>query len=90
MVGYFSKEKCSEEGYNLACILALPAWQKRVRVFNLNLNRFEGVMVWCGFPRVVMQGGDGVFFLPVDGRRVWCGKVGGKGGPCDWQGFSSK
>ena len=26
---YFSKEKCSEEGYNLACILTLPAYQRK-------------------------------------------------------------
>ncbi len=30
VVGYFSKEKCSEEGYNLACILTLPAYQRKV------------------------------------------------------------
>ncbi|KAH9260445.1 hypothetical protein BASA81_001615 [Batrachochytrium salamandrivorans] len=29
MVGYFSKEKYSEVGYNLACILTLPQYQKR-------------------------------------------------------------
>lgn len=27
MVGYFSKEKVSEQGYNLACILTLPQYQ---------------------------------------------------------------
>jgi histone acetyltransferase MYST1 len=29
IVGYFSKEKFSEEGFNLACILTLPSYQKR-------------------------------------------------------------
>eukprot|EP00898_Chlorokybus_atmophyticus_P005945 jgi/Chlat1/6351/Chrsp44S05901 len=29
MVGYFSKEKSSEEGYNLACILTLPPYQRK-------------------------------------------------------------
>eukprot|EP00850_Spirogloea_muscicola_P006308 SM000030S11317 [mRNA] locus=s30:112639:115685:+ [translate_table: standard] len=29
MVGYFSKEKHTEEGYNLACILTLPAYQRK-------------------------------------------------------------
>jgi histone acetyltransferase MYST1 len=29
MVGYFSKEKKSEQGYNLACILTLPAYQRK-------------------------------------------------------------
>ncbi|XP_024545209.1 putative MYST-like histone acetyltransferase 1 [Selaginella moellendorffii] len=29
MVGYFSKEKHSEEGYNLACILTLPPYQRK-------------------------------------------------------------
>ncbi|GAQ84306.1 Histone acetyltransferase MYST family [Klebsormidium nitens] len=29
IVGYFSKEKHSEEGYNLACILTLPSYQRK-------------------------------------------------------------
>jgi histone acetyltransferase MYST1 len=29
VVGYFSKEKQSQENYNLACILTLPPWQKK-------------------------------------------------------------
>lgn len=29
IVGYFSKEKKSEQGYNLACILTLPAYQRK-------------------------------------------------------------
>lgn len=29
IVGYFSKEKCSEQGYNLACILTLPYEQRK-------------------------------------------------------------
>ena len=29
VVGYYSKEKYSEQGYNLACILTLPAYQRR-------------------------------------------------------------
>lgn len=29
IVGYFSKEKASEEGHNLACILTLPAYQRK-------------------------------------------------------------
>ena len=29
IVGYFSKEKCSVEGYNLACILTLPPHQRK-------------------------------------------------------------
>lgn len=29
IVGYFSKEKYSEQGYNLACILTLPCYQRR-------------------------------------------------------------
>jgi histone acetyltransferase MYST1 len=29
MVGYFSKEKHSEEAYNLACILTLPPYQRK-------------------------------------------------------------
>jgi len=29
LVGYFSKEKCSEDGYNLACILTFPQYQRK-------------------------------------------------------------
>ena len=29
IVGYYSKEKYSEQGFNLACILTLPAYQRR-------------------------------------------------------------
>ncbi|CAM6102530.1 unnamed protein product [Calypogeia fissa] len=29
LVGYFSKEKCSAEDYNLACILTLPPFQRK-------------------------------------------------------------
>lgn len=29
MVGYFSKEKCSPDDYNLACILTLPPFQRK-------------------------------------------------------------
>lgn len=30
LVGYFSKEKASQEDHNLACILTLPAYQRKV------------------------------------------------------------
>lgn len=47
VVGYFSKEKASEEGYNLACILALPAWQRKgygkfLISFSYELSKLEG------------------------------------------------
>lgn len=50
-VGYFSKEKCSEEGYNLACILTLPCYQKRgygkfLISFSYELSKLEG-KVWA-------------------------------------------
>lgn len=46
MVGYFSKEKKSEEGYNLACILTLPAYQRKgygkaLISFSYELSRLE-------------------------------------------------
>lgn len=49
VVGYFSKEKCSEEGYNLACILTFPAWQRRgygkfLISFSYELSKLEGKM----------------------------------------------
>ena len=47
VVGYFSKEKASEEGYNLACILALPAYQRKgygkcLISFSYELSKLEG------------------------------------------------
>jgi histone acetyltransferase MYST1 len=46
-VGYFSKEKNSEEGYNLACILTLPCYQKKgygkfLIAFSYELSKLEG------------------------------------------------
>uniref|UniRef100_A0A383W7X2 Histone acetyltransferase n=1 Tax=Tetradesmus obliquus TaxID=3088 RepID=A0A383W7X2_TETOB len=47
IVGYFSKEKASEEGYNLACILTLPCYQKKgygkfLIAFSYELSKLEG------------------------------------------------
>jgi GNAT superfamily N-acetyltransferase len=51
-VGYFSKEKCSEEGYNLACILTLPCYQKKgygkfLISFSYELSKLEGKVSAC-------------------------------------------
>ncbi|KAL4901891.1 hypothetical protein BDW74DRAFT_169859 [Aspergillus multicolor] len=47
LVGYFSKEKESGEGYNLACILTLPQYQRRgygrlLISFSYELSKREG------------------------------------------------
>jgi histone acetyltransferase MYST1 len=47
IVGYFSKEKHSEEGCNLACILTLPSYQRRgygkfLISFSYELSKLEG------------------------------------------------
>lgn len=47
VVGYFSKEKDNAEGYNLACILTLPCYQKMgygklLIQFSYMLSRVEG------------------------------------------------
>ncbi|KAK9810626.1 hypothetical protein WJX73_005768 [Symbiochloris irregularis] len=47
VVGYFSKEKCSEEGYNLACILTLPPYQRKgygkfLISMSYELSKIEG------------------------------------------------
>ncbi|KAF2538266.1 hypothetical protein F2Q68_00019024 [Brassica cretica] len=47
MVGYFSKEKHSEEAYNLACILTLPPYQRKgygkfLIAFSYELSKKEG------------------------------------------------
>jgi GNAT superfamily N-acetyltransferase len=51
-VGYFSKEKNSEEGYNLACILTLPCYQKKgygkfLIAFSYELSKLEGKVGSC-------------------------------------------
>ncbi|KAJ8423673.1 hypothetical protein Cgig2_023518 [Carnegiea gigantea] len=43
MVGYFSKEKHSEESYNLACILTLPPYQRKG--YGKFLIAFSNVML---------------------------------------------
>ena len=47
IVGYFSKEKQSEEGYNLACILTFPPYQRKgygkfLISFSYALSKIEG------------------------------------------------
>ena len=47
IVGYFSKEKYSESGFNLACILTLPPYQRQgfgrfIIEFSYELSRKEG------------------------------------------------
>lgn len=47
VTGYFSKEKFSEEGYNLACILTLPPYQRKgygkfLISFSYELSKKEG------------------------------------------------
>ena len=47
IVGYFSKEKYSAEGYNLACILTLPPYQRKgygrfLIAFSYELSKKEG------------------------------------------------
>ena len=46
-MGYFSKEKHSEDGYNLACILTLPPYQRKgygkfLIAFSYELSKKEG------------------------------------------------
>jgi len=47
IVGYYSKERYSEQGYNLACILALPPYQRKgygrfIIQFSYELSKKEG------------------------------------------------
>lgn len=46
LVGYFSKEKESAEGYNVACILTLPPYQRKgygklLIAFSYELSKLE-------------------------------------------------
>nr|POE72472.1 histone acetyltransferase esa1 [Quercus suber] len=47
LVGYFSKEKDCAEGYNVACILTVPQWQRKgygklLIQFSYELSKIEG------------------------------------------------
>lgn len=47
LVGYFSKEKNSADGFNLACILTLPSYQRKgygklLIAFSYELSKLEG------------------------------------------------
>ncbi len=47
IVGYFSKEKESEDAYNLACILMIPSYQRKgygkfLISFSYELSKKEG------------------------------------------------
>lgn len=54
---YFSKEKSSEEGFNLACILTLPPYQRRVRRgWEGWLGSCAGLVVPCLNEHISEQG----------------------------------
>ncbi|PPD96761.1 hypothetical protein GOBAR_DD06219 [Gossypium barbadense] len=53
MVGYFSKEKHSEESYNLACILTLPPYQRKG--YGKFLIAFLGYVL-CNSPLLYLNG----------------------------------
>lgn len=63
IVGYFSKEKYSEQGYNLACILTLPPYQvaspsqQCVHVWVAHAAACLGVLLHqrMGFGRFIIQ-----------------------------------
>jgi hypothetical protein len=71
-VGYFSKEKSCQDNYNLACILTLPAYQRKVRgcvIVPYALRcpvSCEGTGGWCAIVRwfhLLCQGGLAPFLL---------------------------
>ena len=71
---YFSKEKCSEDGFNLACILTLPAYQRKgygkfLISMSYELSKLES-KVWGG-----RGGGEG-----------WGARWEGEGGGARWEG----
>lgn len=52
VVGYFSKEKSSEDGYNLACILTFPQYQRKgygklLIAFSYELSKKEQKVRAC-------------------------------------------
>jgi len=80
-VGYFSKEKCSEDGYNLACILTLPCYQKKgygkfLISFSYELSKLEGKV----------RGTLGQHTTHSQGGRALASLLSGGAGAvlCDW------
>ncbi len=83
LVGYFSKEKSSEEGYNLACILTLPAYQRKgygkaLISMSYELSKIEGkvrsrLVEVSGMGRTAKGSGHGLPLLrpPVSPRLAW-------------------
>jgi GNAT superfamily N-acetyltransferase len=68
-VGYFSKEKNSEEGYNLACILTLPCYQKKgygkfLISFSYELSKLEGKVRFLGTALKIKNNSAGTMSLP--------------------------
>lgn len=60
IVGYFSKEKHSEEGYNLACILVLPPYQRKgygkfLISMSYELSKVEGKVINLGSVEPTLQ-----------------------------------
>ena len=47
LVGYFSKEKVSQEGHNIACILVLPQHQRKGYGKWLYIAYQRSLRVWC-------------------------------------------
>ena len=70
-VGYYSKEKYSEVGYNLACILAFPPYQRKgygrfLIAFSYALSRKEHKV---GAPEKPLSPRSGAVAAPARGLR---------------------
>lgn len=72
-VGYFSKEKSCHDNYNLACILTLPAYQRKVGRLAGRAGRQIALQPLQHSPAVLQQH-DAV----RDAQAMWAANVAGQ------------